>query len=216
MSAAPPSASSPTASRTYDALFCHFGELAQLPPALLKAVAVVESSLNPAAQAPDSSAIGLGQITTVALREFNRRMHVDYTLEELTDPALNLQIVSFVLTCAVTALKKAGLKEDWLDPLWVGLVCLGYTAGYSARQGVAGLVQALQRRGEPITLEAVVHEARRSFPRSRFWVSPELTDARGLGPFMSDSRLLARVQHEVSLYFQFRDEGMVLPAAPRS
>lgn len=206
----------PSAPHTFDALFCEMGEIAQLPPALLKAIAVMESSLNPAAQAPDSSAIGLGQITTVALREFNRQMHVDYALEELTDPKLNLQIVDFVLTCVVKALTKStSLKPDWADPRWIGLVCLGYTAGYSARQGVAGLVHALESRGEPVTLETVVREARRHFPRSRFWVAPELADAHGLGPFMSDSWLLDRVRREVSLYFQFRDEGMVLPAPPK-
>ena len=206
MSAVSPS-SSPV-SHAYDALFSDIGRTAQLPPALFKAICVGESRLDPSAV--NGSAVGLGQITPGALQSFNKAMKTSYTMGDMRDPALNLHVAAYVLTVAVKSLSSV-LKPDWSSALWIALVCLGYTAGYSLQQGVAALVRDLQARGASVTLDAVLQEAQRRFPKSALWVAPGLADGSGFGPYMSDPNLRAAIHREVANYTVFVQEGMVLP-----
>lgn len=53
----------------FDALFSTYGSLYGISPAVLKAIAIQESSLNPNAKALTSSALGLMQITKAAAQD---------------------------------------------------------------------------------------------------------------------------------------------------
>jgi soluble lytic murein transglycosylase-like protein len=68
-----------------------------IPGSLLDAVIQVESNWNANAVNPKSGATGLGQITQVALEDFNKFNKTKYTLEEMKDVQKNMQVTNWYL-----------------------------------------------------------------------------------------------------------------------
>lgn len=68
-------------SNTLDTLFNKYGTLYNIPPALLKAIATVESTLNPNAKNPTSSAKGLMQVVDATARDMGEDPNKQYDPE---------------------------------------------------------------------------------------------------------------------------------------
>lgn len=63
---------------------------------LVKALLEIESGarFNAGDRNPSSSATGLGQVTDVALQQYNKVNKTSYTLRDLYDPATNIQVAT--------------------------------------------------------------------------------------------------------------------------
>lgn len=68
------------------------------PSGLLDAVIQAESNWRKDIVNPDSGATGLGQITSFALEDFNKRNKEKYTMEDMFDPQRNMRVSYWYLT----------------------------------------------------------------------------------------------------------------------
>ena len=178
-----------------------------VPLAFLRALAWSESSMNPTAQAPGSSAVGLFQILQWTLQDFERRH--DFPGMDRTNPSDATALAVDLLDQMVRTYAARGLREDWSDPNFVGLVALGYKAGWSNVQGVAHVLGTLPRSAW--TVGGVTSAASALFPKSRLWGS-------GGGGYMSDPALRRAVERVVDDYFSDlapSDEAQAARSSPR-
>lgn len=128
----------------------HFGAQYAVPPALILALIDMESGGDPNDVNPRSHATGLMQVTKVVLRDYNKRHGKSYTLEDLKDPELNIKIGAELLRRISMAYQKHNaLQPSWGNTAYVGLVVLGWNAGYSRASGVSYVLTRLQAAGIP-------------------------------------------------------------------
>lgn len=118
-----------------------------IPVAYMQALACRESTCNPLDREGD--AWGLMQITEVVRCDEPREDGKPgrYEREELFDPRISVFLCTRVLAKTVRVLNMVGIKTDWRDPVWVGLVTAGWNAGYSLKSGVGLVVRYLKARG---------------------------------------------------------------------
>jgi len=65
---------------------------------LFDALIMQESSGNPSAYNPESGARGLGQITPIALKDFNQENpNTNYTMDDMYDPQKNMRVAYWTL-----------------------------------------------------------------------------------------------------------------------
>jgi soluble lytic murein transglycosylase-like protein len=69
----------------------------EIDPGLMDAVIQVESGWNANAVNKKSGATGLGQITQIALQDFNRMNKEKYTIEDMKDPQANMRVTNWYL-----------------------------------------------------------------------------------------------------------------------
>ncbi len=148
----------------------------ELPPALLLALIDYESGGDPSAVNPASGAAGLMQITAIVLKDYNNRHGTKWTRRDLLDPSLNIAMGAELLSRIAKTYASAGLKVDWRSRPFVGLVVLGWNAGYSKKAGVARVVSELKAAGKPISAAAVQAAA-----VNMDGVSPYLKNEKRLG-----------------------------------
>lgn len=166
-----------------------------IPLAYLRALAWSESGLDPSATPPHGSAIGLFQILRAALDDFERRN--GYPGMDLRNPADNTAVAVHLLGMIIAAYAARGLKANWNDPNFVGLLTLGYKAGWSSSQGVSYLIQRIPR---PWTVEKVIAAAQSHFPDSRLWSRQDSSRPAGHAGYMSDPSLRRAVADVVRDY----------------
>lgn len=198
----------------FDAVFREVADAWRLPFAFLSALAWSETRNKPDATPPasaNSSAIGLFQILNKTRENFNKATGASLTRDDMKDPKkcavvaawhVRKQIIPEYASTGVAA-----LKEDWSNPFFVGMVFLGYTAGWSKDQGVAYLVPAMLASGfkpSELSAAAVCKFASLKFPDSYIYVDPTKAkpNAKGQkrGPYMSDPVLAKHVNDEVTRY----------------
>jgi hypothetical protein len=169
------SAPAPPITRTFDPLFAAFGPT--LPTAYLRALAAHESNMQPTGI--NGAGRGLFAVVAIKLQDFNQRHGTHFSLDDLMNPVVNVQVAAGFLRDAVVASYAknhpdvANLREDWSNPRFVELMTLGWNAGYSELAGVGRVAAFLEHQGRrDITLDLVQANA------SAAGASPTLADPR--------------------------------------
>jgi hypothetical protein len=194
---------------TFDALIQRVAQ--GIPLAFIKSLIFHESGMKPAARPVNSkgkvvsSATGLGQILEPALEGFNKANGYKYTMKDMEDPEKNLMVTVWLIKLIIKTYKEnTKLVENWDDPNWIGFLYMGYTAGYSTKQGVAYLVSTMEKKGIPanqITPETVRLLAMKLFPSSKIYNNG--------GGYMSEPLLMKSINNKTRDYFALR--GMPIP-----
>ena len=96
----------------------------ELPPDLLEAVIGVESNWNEKAVNKKSKATGLGQITPIALKDFNIENKTKYIMKDMLDPQKNMRVSYWYLNDRIPQL--LGRAKI---PVTTENVLAGYNAG---------------------------------------------------------------------------------------
>ena len=148
-------------SRRFDPVFEAVGH--GLPVPYLRALAYRESGLDPHAVTGDAR--GLLQVVGAVRDFYNRRHRTDIRPTALFDPTTNVRIGSFAIATMIDVWAKRypdvpNLRPDWTNPEFVGLVTLGWNAGWSDEAGIGRVVRHLRERGlDDITVDRVHHAA---------------------------------------------------------
>jgi soluble lytic murein transglycosylase-like protein len=143
--------------RRFDTLYSRYR--GTIPLEYVRALVERESNGQPSVRT--GSAIGLLQIVPVVLADYNKRHGTAYGSEHLTDPATNVAIGCELLRTIVTSYQKnhpriRTLQPNWDSPEYVGLVTLGWNAGYSEAGGVGRVARYLEGLGAvDITIDQV-------------------------------------------------------------
>jgi len=195
---------------TYDAIIQRVAQ--GIPVQFIKSLIWHESGMDPTARPlnskkqPISSATGLGQVLGMVVDDFNKANGYKFTLKDMEDPEKNLMVTTWLIKTIIKVYKQnTQLKENWDDPNWVGLLYLGYGAGFSSKQGVAYLVNYMEKNGIPpsqITPETVRLLAMKLFPSSKYYNNG--------GGYMSEPLLMTSINNKTRDYFALR--GMPTPA----
>ena len=141
--------------RRFDPLYSRYR--GSIPIEYVRALVERESNGQPSVRT--GSAIGLLQIVPVVLADYNKRHGTAYVSEHLTDPATNLAIGCELLQIIVTSYAKnhpqiRTMQPNWDNPEYVGLVTLGWNAGYSEAGGLGRVARYLEGLGAvDITVE---------------------------------------------------------------
>jgi hypothetical protein len=198
-----PSGPTPPITRTFDPLFAAFGPT--LPTAYLRALAVHESGMQP--NATSGAGRGLFSIVPIKLKDFNERHGTHFSLNDLLNPVVNVQVAAGFLRDAILAgytknhADVPNLREDWTNPRFVELVTLGWSAGYSERGGVGRVAAFLEQHGRrDITLDVVQATAA----------------AAGASPALADPRRARFCRDVTATYLRERERDSIegRPTAP--
>ncbi len=124
-----------------------------IPPAYLLTLLHYESGGRPDCVMKTSHATGLFQITWAALADYNREAGTHFELEAMKDPELNTVIAVRTLHRIMKSYEKNHPESigapDWSSPRYLGLLTLGWNAGYSEASGVGYVVSAMEKAGVP-------------------------------------------------------------------
>ncbi len=164
--APPPPGSSrppPGLTRRFDDLFARHGD--RIPVPYLRVLANAESGMRP------NDPLGLINITSIALADFNRR-HPETVIKaaQMRDPATNIRVAADTLRQIIGSYERnhddlPNLRTDWTNPRFVQLLTLGWNAGHSELSGVGRVLRYLKaqpaaQRPTDITIDAVFAAAR--------------------------------------------------------
>jgi hypothetical protein len=104
--------------------------------------------MDPKAHSPISSASGLFQILKKTLDDYNKIHKRSLAPDTLFNPAINATVAVDLLQKIIAEyFKHPSLKVDWNDPRTTSLVALGWNAGWSEADGVAGVVSKMEKAG---------------------------------------------------------------------
>lgn len=182
----------------YDPIFAEVSTHFNLPANFLKALAWNESRFKADATPigadgkAASSAVGFFQTLKATVDFYNASSGttVPMTMEDMKDPGKSAMVGAWLITKILQAYKGSGvsaLAPDWTNPVFAGLVALGYVAGWSNEQGVAHLAPYVARQGAPVTPANVAKAAMMAYPKGTIY-----SDGHG---YMSDPALLKHVQN---------------------
>lgn len=175
----------------FDPIFAkHAGKL---PVAFLRALAQRESGMNPREA---NGARGLLQVINEVRTSFNTKYGTSYTPDDLLNPDINVQIAANLLNMIVANYQRhsaTNMRMDWGNPEFVKLVVAGWNSGYSESAGVGHVASYLERRGAPVTHDAVFASAA----------------AAGGTRFLQDPAKRAWQRTVAALYFAQPDHGVV-------
>lgn len=155
-----------------------------------------ESGMNPAAQSRGSSATGLGQILSGTRELYNEREGKAAGLavakqSDLLDAATNIRVSTWLIRTIAdlyaSTCPDAKWHHNWSNRDYVECVSLGYTAGWSDMEGVAGIIRRMtieQRKARP-TADEVIKAAGEFYPLKAIYNTG--------GGYMSDPKLSAHV-----------------------
>jgi hypothetical protein len=176
---------------------------ADLPAPYLEAVAECESGGNPRAVSPTGAA-GLFQISMTVAKEWGQA-HGFATVDRL-DIRQNVAMAAWHFRRILAAHKKAGLAHSWANLTHVGILTLGYTAGWSEVQGTAFLIRKVGPA--KATVDTLISAAKATFPKSAIYNTG--------GGYMSAPVLRAHVLRVVQAYTANlgRAAPVVGPVAP--
>lgn len=156
-----------------------------IPLDYLKAHAYSVSKMNPKKSGGNSA--GLFMISKGALRVFNNKFNKNYKAEELSNPALNTQIATWILHKIISYYDKRypSLKQNWNNASYVALVAHGYNTGYSEPNGIGAAVKKIESAGGKVTLTNVAR----------------VSKVIGLGPAKYNSRTIKLAKNITNLFF---------------
>jgi hypothetical protein len=189
-----------TISKQFDPIFAKAAAGTSIPVAYLRSLAKQESNMDPNAKGPGNER-GLLQVSPVLIKAYNLAKGTSYTLDKMTDPALNAAVAVWNLQRIIESYAKnhpATLGLDWRSPRWVGLVTQGYNADEGDVSGVGKLVTRMEAQGLPadkITYQTVA----------------QLNVVTKDNKWLSDTKRQAYVGRVVAGYF---DSGEVMPSSP--
>lgn len=143
-------------SQKFDKIFEKEGH--GLPVPFLRALAKRESNLNP--KDSKGPAWGLLQVGINAnagnvLSSYNHRHGTSLTKSDMLDPAKNVRVASDLLSRIVSLYNQEGIKTDWGNGNFIGLVVAGWNSGYSRKAGTIKVIRHLAKAGLPVTHENV-------------------------------------------------------------
>jgi soluble lytic murein transglycosylase-like protein len=159
---------------TFDEIFDAEGN--GLPVAFLRALAKRESNNNPSeATGPAWGLlqVGIHKNAGNVLKSYNERFGTDYAKHDMLDPRLNVRVASELLARIVRMYEAEGIKADWDNGNFVGLVVAGWNSGYSKKQGTTRAIRELKALGIPITLAAVYKRAEDNHALTKHLRSPK-------------------------------------------
>ena len=192
-----------------------------VPVPFMKATAWSETRYKADATPPpaaNSSAIGLFQMLDRTRGDFNKATEKSYTREDMKDPRKSAEAGAWHMrqiareyarvAPSVFGIKGQAGTFDWTNPRNVGLVSLGYTAGWSDVQGVAAVVRKMLEGGiapDRITVDTVIQTGQKLWPKGTIYVDPKLqvvnpTTKKKEGPQWSDPVLAKHVNQIVTDY----------------
>ena len=154
--------------RAFDKIFEEEGR--GLPVPFLRALAKHESSSDPSeAKGPAWGLlqVGIDKRAGNVLKSYNERHGESLHKVDMLNPRLNVRVAADLLSRIVELYKAEGLKADWTNGNWIGLVVAGYNAGYSRKVGVIHTIRFLKSRGIPITLSAVYANTPEAAPKTK-------------------------------------------------
>lgn len=134
-----------------------------IPVSFLRTLAKRESASNPSeASGPAWGLlqVGIDRRAGNVLKSYNKRFGTSYTKSDMLNPTLNVRVATDLLSRIVKLYKREGIKTDWRNGNFVGLVVAGWNSGYSIKTGVVGVVRYLRGRRLPVTLENVYKYAK--------------------------------------------------------
>lgn len=165
------------ATRKFDEIYEQEGQ--GLPVAFLRSLAQRESASNPQEQSGPAWGllqVGIDSRAGNVLQSYNARHGTTLAPLDMLDPRLNVRVASDLLARIVEMYSRVGVKEDWSNGNFVGLVVAGWNSGYSRKAGTLRVISCLQRKNIPITLAAVYRNAEAcgatrhlSNPRKQKW-----------------------------------------------
>lgn len=145
---------------TYDEVFNrHRG---YFPIQFLRALAKKESDFK--AGNTKGGAWGLMEVTPVVLQDFNERHATRYTMHDVLNPNLNVQIAleeldRIVRSYAASHPRTRNMLMDWGNPEFVTLLVMGWNSGWSEERGVGRVVRYLESNHLPVTGDNVARYA---------------------------------------------------------
>lgn len=191
---------------TQDLLFGELSRTSGIPFAFLKSLAWHETRFDAHAVSP-TNVPGMFQCTSAVRNMYNKKNGTKWTRDEMFDPYKCGLVACFLLNLIVDEYKQTGVIKPenfttfWRSSVDVGLIYLGYTAGWTREQGVPAITGRMREKGVEITVPKVIETAGILYPKSKIYVDPKKRDANGFGPYMSDPSLLPHIDHEVTDYF---------------
>lgn len=147
--------------RTFDWIFEQYR--GDIPIEYLRALAMRESSMEPAAES--GAASGLLQIVDVVRRDYNRVHSTRYERDDVFDPVVNVAIATWLLHAIIRSYARShpnvpNLQADWENPRFVALLTFGWNAGWSEAGGVGRVARYLEAQGTTdITIDLVREHA---------------------------------------------------------
>ncbi|MCF6205345.1 MAG: lytic transglycosylase domain-containing protein [Sulfurovum sp.] len=178
--------------RRYDDLFLN--KASKLPGAsnaqqvaFLRALSYSESRLNP--NNSNGPAWGLMQVGIDGIPEappgtsgkvlvsYNNRFGTSYNLVTILDPEINVIVATELIARIVSVYQSVGLSPDWSSPDFVGFLVAGWNAGYSRKAGTTHVIEYLNSKGIPLTVDNL-HTHAASAGATRF-LSTTFTTKRG-------------------------------------
>ena len=150
-----------------------YGAQYAVPSGLILALIDMESGGDPNDVNPNSNATGLMQVTRTVLIDYNKRHNLSLTLEDVKDPETNIRIgVELLRRIALTYEKHNGMKPQWSNSAYVGLIVLGWNAGYSRKSGVSYVLARMAAAGIPKTNWNVrsVQESAQRLENASVWI----------------------------------------------
>ena len=154
--------------RAFDKIFEEEGR--GLPVPFLRALAKHESSSDPSeAKGPAWGLlqVGIDKRAGNVLKSYNERHGESLHKVDMLNPRLNVRVAADLLSRIVELYKAEGLKADWQNGNFIGLVVSGWNAGYSRKVGVIHTIRFLKKRGIPITLSAVYANTPEAAPKTK-------------------------------------------------
>jgi soluble lytic murein transglycosylase-like protein len=148
-------------SRRFDSVFER--NRGSIPIEYLRALACRESDMSPSLVT--GSARGVLQVIDVVRLDYNRRHGTRYDSDDLFDPDVNVAIACDVLRLIITSYRTnhpaiPNLQPVWTNDAFVGLLTLGWNAGFSEAGGVGRVARYLAARGiTDITIDTVSRAA---------------------------------------------------------
>lgn len=186
----------------FDPIFARLGE--GIPVAYLRALAIRESNLDP--RNVTHHARGLLQIVPSVLADFNKAHDGPaYTPDDLFKPEVSVEVCVWTLRRIIASYARQhpdipNLQEDWTNPDFVGLLTLGWCAGWSPTRGVGRVVDHIKKNTavrDTINVDMVADFAKYAVNATRY---------------LRDPRKLRWTKSVVDLYLRFRNEEAVAEA----
>jgi len=149
-----------TVPTTFDPLFARYGAPYGIPLQFLRALAWMESGLDPTNVT--GGHIGLFQPGKENLDDWDKAAKsAGYPIPagswrvRLTDPALNTRVFVRTLNSMMSSFKAGGLTPDWSWDDYPALLTMGWNAGWSQKQGVRRVLDYLRGKGLPLDYSTV-------------------------------------------------------------
>lgn len=152
----------------WDKIFAQEG--GGIPLAFLRALAFRESRNNPLESKGPAWGllqVGIDRRAGNVLASYNERLDKTLTKSDMLNPKYNVRVAAELLRRIIEMHKAEGLRPDWTNGNWTGLIAIGWNTGYSRKAGSIRTLRYLKKHGIPITMSAMYANAAKAAPKTK-------------------------------------------------